>query len=233
MRVLAIVAHPDDADIFCGGTLAKHADRGDDARIVHMTSGEYGGIDRTEESVAEERREEARQSASELGCECEFLDFEDGRIEQSLENRLTIVDVIREHRPDVVITHYDDDMHPDHRATSRLVSNAYYMASLPMVDTEHDAHDPDNVYYFGKPTSSFEPTLFVDVSGYQNRKERAIEQHESQVEFLQDHGGIDSEFDNLIDGVRAEARVLGKRTGVEYAEGFAPLHDSTIDYLGE
>lgn len=231
MAVLAIVAHPDDADIFCGGTLAKHADRGDEVRIVHMTSGEYGGIDTTESELASVRREEARNSAAELGCECDFLDFRDGRIEQSLKNRLTLVDVIRKHQPEIILTHVEDDMHPDHRATSRLVSNAYYMASLPMVESEYRPHDPNNVYYFGKPTSSFEPTVFVDVSDYQERKERAIERHESQVEFLEEHGGIDAEFDNLIEGVRAEARVLGKRTGVEFAEGFAPVHDSTTDYL--
>ncbi|WP_247004562.1 PIG-L deacetylase family protein [Halosolutus gelatinilyticus] len=233
MRVLAIVAHPDDADIFCGGTLAKHADRGDDVRIIHMTSGEYGGVDTTEEEIAAIRREEARRSAAELGCECEFLDFEDGRIEQSLEDRLTIVDVIREHRPDAILTHCEDDMHPDHRATSRLVSNAYYMASLPLVETDHEAHDPENVYFFGKPTSSFNPSVFVDISGYQDRKERAINHHESQLEFLEDHGGIDAEFDNLIKGVRSETRVFGKRTGVEFAEGFVPHHNSATDYLGE
>ncbi|NGM70640.1 PIG-L family deacetylase [Natronolimnobius sp. AArcel1] len=231
MSILAIVAHPDDADIFCGGTLAKHADRGDDVQIVHMTSGEYGGIDTTEDELVSVRQEEARNSAAELGCGCDFLEFNDGRIEQSLENRLVIVDVIRNHQPDVILTHFNDDMHPDHRATSRLVSNAYYMASLPLVETEYDPHDPDNVYYFGKPTSAFDPSVYIDISDYQARKERAIDHHDSQVEFLENHGGIDAEFDNLIDGVRAEARVLGKRTGVEYAEGFAPLHDVTTDYL--
>lgn len=231
MSVLAIVAHPDDADIFCGGTLAKHAERGDDVQIVHMTSGEYGGVDATEDEIVSTRREEARRSAAELGCDCDFLDFEDGRIEQSLENRLEIVDVIQKHQPDVILTHFKEDMHPDHRATSRLVSNAYYMASLPLVETDYEPHDPDNVYFFGKPTSEFEPSVFIDISDYQERKERAIDHHESQVEFLESHGGIDAEFDNLIGGVRAEARVLGKRTGVEYAEGFTPLHDSTTDYL--
>jgi bacillithiol biosynthesis deacetylase BshB1 len=231
MRVLAIVAHPDDADIFCGGTLAKHADRGDDVAIVHLTRGEYGGFDATEDEVAAVRESEARASAERLGAEVGFLDFSDGRVTYSLDHRLALVDVIREYGPDAILTHYREDMHPDHHTTSRLVTDAYYMASLPLVETEHPPHDPSNVFYFGKPTAEFEPSAFVDVSGYQDVKEAAIESHESQVEFLQAHGGIDAEFEGLIEGVRAEARVLGKRTGATFAEGFEPLHETAQEYL--
>jgi bacillithiol biosynthesis deacetylase BshB1 len=231
MRVLAIVAHPDDADIFCGGTLAKHADRGDDVAIVHLTRGEYGGFDATEDEVAAVRESEARASAERLGAEVGFLDFSDGRVTYSLDHRLALVDVIREYGPDAILTHYREDMHPDHRTTSRLVTDAYYMASLPLVETEHPPHDPSNVFYFGKPTAEFEPSAFVDVSGYQDVKEEAIQSHESQVKFLQAHGGIDGEFDGLIEGVRAEARVLGKRTGATFAEGFEPLDETAQEYL--
>lgn len=232
MDVLAIVAHPDDADIFCGGTLASHADRGDDVTIVHMTRGEYGGLDATESEVAAIREAEAERSGEVLGASSvEFLDFEDGRVTYSLENRMAVVDCIREHDPDVVLTHYREDMHPDHRTTSRLVSDAYYMASLPLAETDHPPCDPDNVYFFGKPTSSFEPSTFVDVTGYEDVKAEAIESHDSQVEFLDEHGGIDAEFDNLVDGVLAENRALGRRVGVSYAEGFAPLHETAVDHL--
>ena len=231
MRVLAIVAHPDDADIFCGGTLAKHADRGDEVAVVHLTRGEYGGFDATEDEVAAVREREAAASAEKLGAEVGFLDFLDGRITYSLDDRLAIVDLVREYEPDVILTHYREDMHPDHRAASRLVTDAYYMASLPLVETEHPPHDPENVYFFGKPTAEFEPSVFVDITDYQDVKEDAIDCHESQVEFLQEHGGIDAEFEHLVEGVRAEARVLGKRTGARFAEGFEPLHESAREYL--
>ena len=231
MDLLAIVAHPDDAGIFCGGTLAKHADRGDDVRIAHVTRGEYGGFEGTEAEVAETREAEAREAASVLGADCAFLGFDDGRVTASLENRLRFVEAIRRNEPDVVVTHYASDMHPDHRATSELVSDAYYMASLPLVETESEPHDPDNVYFFGKPTSGFEPRVYVDVGEYQDRKQRAIECHESQLAFLREHGGIDAEFDGLVDGIRAEALVFGKEAGVRFAEGFAPLHQPTTEYL--
>jgi bacillithiol biosynthesis deacetylase BshB1 len=231
MKLTALVAHPDDADIFCGGTIAKHADRGDDVTVVHMTRGEYGGFDATEAEVAAVREREAEASGATLGADVEFLDFRDGRITYSLEHRLAVVDAIRKHEPDLILTHFRDDMHPDHRATSRLVTDAYYMASLPMAETDHPPHDPVNVYFFGKPTSSFEPSVHVDITGYQGVKEEAIDCHESQVEFLEAHGGIDAEFENLVEGVRAEARALGKRTGVEFAEGFAPLHETAREFL--
>lgn len=231
MRILALVAHPDDADIFCGGTLAKHADRGDDVTIAHLTAGEYGGFETTEAKIAERRRAEATRSAATLGCACTFLEFEDGRIENTVENRLEIVETIRRYEPDLVVTHHDDDMHPDHRATSTLVTDAYYMASLPLVETEHPPHDPANVYFFGKPTSSFEPQVFVDITDYQRVKEDAIAHHESQVEFLEEHGGIDAEFDDLLESVRAQAQVLGTRAGVEFAEGFTRHHEVADDAL--
>jgi bacillithiol biosynthesis deacetylase BshB1 len=235
MDLLAIVAHPDDADIFCGGTIAKHADRGDAVTIAHVTRGELGGLgSESQADVAETREAEARASGEVLGAaSVDFLDFEDGRVTYSIENRLRVVDYIRSVRPDLVLTHFRDDMHPDHRVTSRLVTDAYYMASLPLAETDHEAWDPDNVYYFGKPTSEFEPTTFVDTSGYVDRKLEAIDRHESQVDFLQEHGGIDAEFDNLLEGVRAEAVTLGRRVGAESAEGFVPLHESASGYLGE
>jgi LmbE family N-acetylglucosaminyl deacetylase len=143
------------------------------------------------------------------------------------------VDVLRAHEPETVLTHFGDDMHPDHRTTSRLVTDAYYMASLPLVETDHPPHDPGNVYFFGKPTSSFDPERFVDVTATEETKEAAIRRHESQVEFLESHGGVDAEFRDLVEGVRAEARTLGRRVGCRFAEGFVPLHETATAYLAE
>lgn len=231
MSVLAIVAHPDDAGIFCGGTLSKHADRGDDVTMVHMTRGELGASDDTEAEIAAVREREARRAGDELGAAVEFLDFLDGRVTYTLDNRLELVETVREHDPELILTHFRDDMHPDHRITSRLVTDAYYMASLPLVETASSPCDPSNVYYFGKPTSSFEPETFVDISEHVERKMRAVERHESQVAWLDDHGGIDGEFDDLVANVRARARTLGQKAGVPFAEGFTPLHTTSVEYL--
>lgn len=233
MKLLAVVAHPDDASIFCGGTLAKHADRGDDVHVVHMTRGEYGGLEQESQvNLADRRTEEARSAAQRIGADVFFLEFHDGRIEYSLENRDHLNDTIREHAPDLVFTHTRYSNHPDHRVTGRLVTDACYQASLPRVDSKYDPVDPDNVYYFGKKACSPEPDVLVDVTNYLDMKEEAVQCHESQMEFLAEHGGLDRSFDDLVEDVRARARTLGDRSGVRYAEGFTTLRDEVRDYLG-
>lgn len=233
MKLLAIVAHPDDVSIFCGGTLAKHAERGDEVHVAHMTKGEYGGTgEQSQPELAEQRTAEAEQAAGVLDVETSFLGYRDGRLEYSLENRRNVNETIRKHQPDLLLTHAPADNHPDHRTTSRLVSDAYYQASLPMVDSNHDPVDPDNVYFFGKPTDEFDPTVYVDVSTQQDAKEEAIKCHKSQVEFLKQHGGLDRGFDDLIEQVRATARHYGRRAGCRFAEGFTCLHTDATEYLG-
>lgn len=234
MNILTIVAHPDDDAIFCGGTLVKHSSRGDEVHVTYLTRGELGGMGQQSPSeLARIRSEEAGEASRQLGISISYLDFEDGRIQNSLENRRIVTDLVRRHDPDLLITHYRKDSHPDHRATSHLVTDAYYMASLPMFETEHEPTDPHNVYYFGKITSDFSAERFVDISDVQTIKEEAIQKHQSQVEFLNAHGGIDVEFNNLIDSVRAEARILGRQCGVKFAEGFSPLHNTAVEFLGK
>lgn len=234
MNLLAFVAHPDDASLHCGGTLAKHAARGDDVTIVHLTRGEYGGTRDSPDRIAERRVREAGRAADTLGANAEFLDFQDGRVVDNPDNRRVLVESIRRHTPTLVLTHTAGDPHPDHRATARLATSAYHLASLPALETDHPPHDPRNVFYVGSATAGydFEPELFVRVDEHQSIREKALEQHESQLEFLGQHGGLDAAVDSLVEEVRAEARVLGKRAGCRYAEGFVPLHQRAVDYLG-
>ncbi len=233
MKLLALVAHPDDAAIFCGGTLAKHAERGDDVHVIYLTRGELGTTDEDPNSNRPETRSaEARAACEELGADASFLGFRDGRIDHSLENRGPLMDEIRRHQPELILTHHRDDPHPDHRATGRLVTDAYYQSSLPAVRSDHDPWESENVFYFGKPTTNRRPDCYVDISDVWNRKRAAIRCHESQLEFLRNHGGIDSGFDDPVADLRAEARTYGRRCNVRYAEAFAALHDPVQEYLG-
>lgn len=232
MKLLTIVAHPDDAAIFCGGTLAKHADNDNEVHVAYMSRGRLGGTGEMKRSeVAKTRVQEAKEAGDQMGVSTSFLEFKDGRIENSLQSRLKINEVIRRHSPDLVITHDMDDDHPDHRKTAQLVTDAYYHASQPLVDSEYESVEPRNLYYFGKRSSDFEPEYFVKIDNYQKRKEKAIRSHQSQLEFLEEHGGLDRNFDELIEGIRAEARGYGRKAGVRYAEGFIRLHTQANDYL--
>lgn len=230
--LLAIVAHPDDDAIFCGGTLAKHGSRGDDVHVTYMTHGELGGTgDTTRTELADRRESEARDAGEELGVSVSFLDFEDGRIPTGPRNREPLVGLIRSHAPHLILTHHSEDPHPDHRATHQLVTDAYYEASLPLSEADGEPSDPDNIYYFGKPSAGFEPDVFVNISDVMDTKEQAIRCHQSQLEFLEDHGGIDRSMSDLVEGIRAENRTWGRRCGAKYAEGFTRLHDVANDYL--
>ena len=231
MTVLAVVAHPDDADIFCGGTLAKHAARGESVVVANMTCGEFGATAGSEADIADVREAEARAAGEVLGVdEVRFLGYEDGRIAYSIADRFAMTDLLREVRPDTVVTHYWEDPHPDHRATGRLVGDAQYMAPLPLAETEHDPHQPDNVYFFGKPRAGFEPEVFVDVTAQMATKAAAIEAHESQLQFLDDHED-DGAFGGLVDSIRAENHHLGRQVGCRFAEGFVALERRPREFL--
>lgn len=231
--VLAVVAHPDDAAIFCGGTIAKHADRGDEVAIVYLTRGELGGLEgSTTTAVASTREAEAAAGADVLGVETvDFLGYADGRLQATLDARMDVVETLRRYEPRVVLTHDRRDPHPDHVATATLVAEAYYMASLPLAPVEGEPHDPDNVYHFGKLDAAFEATTFVDIEGYLDRKLEAIAEHDSQAGFMAAHDGIDGAWDDLVEDTRAAARLYGSRAGVRYAEGFSPLHERSVAYL--
>ncbi|MFB6354950.1 MAG: PIG-L deacetylase family protein, partial [bacterium] len=166
MDILVIVAHPDDGSIFCGGTLAKHAERGDEVHILYLTDGELGRLESASaEETRERRRREAKGAGDALGCSVSFMGLRDGRLEPKMGIRLDLVREIRYHQPEVILTHSESDPHPDHESTYKMVKNAYYMASLPGVDVEQSPHDPSNVYFFGKSSTDFEPEIFVDISG--------------------------------------------------------------------
>ena len=234
MKILAIVAHPDDDVIFCGGTLAKHTSRGDEVHVTYLTRGELGGMgDQSRNDLATTRTREAHEAAKHLDVTVSFLDFEDGQVQYNMEQRRRIADLIRARDPELLMTHHRDDSHPDHRVTSRLVTDGFYLASLPLFETDHKPSDPENIYFFGKSTADFEPDIFVDISQQQKTKEKAIREHQSQIDFLNKHGGLDREFDHLVETIRARARVEGRRCGVEYAEGFTRLHDVAVEFLSE
>ena len=108
--VLAIGAHPDDVEMIVGGTLAKLIDRGKSVAILDLTRGEMGS-----RGTAEERVREAQAAARVLGvCERITLDLGDGRLQDTLENRIQVTEVLRRLRPTLVLAHYWDDLHPDH-----------------------------------------------------------------------------------------------------------------------
>ena len=167
MRLIAIMAHPDDAEIWAGGTICKHVERGDEAMVVYMAA--------TEDSV---RGEEAKRGAAIMGAQVAFVGLTDGQVRDLPEAGERVSAILNNFAPDIVITHWVDDFHADHSATAAIVHRA-----LPFV-IAHIGKAPwlwaCDTYFSTGARGLFVPDVHVDVTGQWTRKLAAIRAHLSQ-----------------------------------------------------
>jgi LmbE family N-acetylglucosaminyl deacetylase len=188
-RILVVIAHPDDAESFSGGTMARLASEGRDIHYLVITRGDKGSNDpaMTPERLSSVREDEQRQAAKILGVQTvTFLDgYYDGAIEPTLALRQELTFRIRVWRPDVVFTldpwkRYE--IHPDHRATGLCTFDAIAVSRDRMTYPEqlHDGitqHNVRQVYFF----NTDEPNHWVDISEVIDKKIEARCAHASQV----------------------------------------------------
>ena len=208
-------AHPDDAEMAMGGTIAKLVKAGHRSLIVSLTRGEGG----TFGDVASRARE-AAAAAAVLGCDCRLLDFPDTRVECTVESRERIVDVLRETRPRIVFApfpdstlgHRDGAAHVDHIATGNIVRDAVKLARLRGLARPHPAHEVWRLYYYMVPRNVY-PHLAVDVTAELDTLVRAISAYRTQMEIAR-HGRP------ILDVLRVYRASLGAVIGCEYAEAF-------------
>jgi len=215
--VLGVGAHPDDLEIFCGGTLARYSQQGWKVVIVSVCSGDKGGEPERNVGTAEIRREEAKRSAKVIGAQSVILGFPDSEITVGMKLRNAVVDLIRRVRPDVVITHLPGDYHSDHKVVAEEVTDSTYISSSMGFKT---AHKPVNlipvVYYMDTLAGiGFVPTEYVDITGTMDKKLQMLKEHKSQFINLEKRGGLD-----MIEIVKDTAKFRGWQSGVRYAEGF-------------
>ena len=175
---LAIGAHPDDAEMGAGGTLLRLGALGYRTGILDMTRGEMGT-----RGTAEVRAEEAREAARTLGLAFrDTVDLGDGFVRDTEEARHALVRVFRRLRPKLVFTHYWEEPHPDHVATSQLVRHVSYLSGLAKYDADSglERHRPYAVAHFNLPRW-VPPTFIVDISEWAAKKEAALRCHRSQL----------------------------------------------------
>ncbi len=217
--VLVISCHPDDMEIACAGTLLKCKERGDRVVVCHLSSGNLGHVIIPPEELIKIRREEARKSAEDIGgFEVMWGGFHDLDIyDNNKEARDKVVDVIKKVNPDFIITHAPNDYMPDHTAVSRLVFDASFTATLPNYKSKVEgAARLVPIYYMDTLAGvDFNPTEYVDVSKYIDKKLEMLNCHESQIVWMRDHDHID-----FPDMVKTCCKYRGYQCGVEYAEGF-------------
>ena len=220
MKILAVGAHPDDLEILCGGTLRRYVERGDDVVMCHAARGDKGAFASTPEEIAGVRLAEARAAAQVAGATHACLGFSDGEVDASnSDQRAAVVDLVREHRPDVIITHAPSDYMGDHSAISRLVFECSFHATLPLLESARPAHDvvAPLLYMDTLAGVGFVPSEYVDVTATIETKRVMLEAHASQLSWLSDHDGVDVVADMLT-----AARYRGMQCGVDYAEAFMP-----------
>jgi LmbE family N-acetylglucosaminyl deacetylase len=222
-RLLVIVAHPDDADFGPAATIASWTDRGTVAELVCCTSGDAGSDDADADPVelALLREAEQRAAADVIGYRAvHFLHQPDGALENDLPLREELVRIIRGMRPDAVMTSDPTHLftadgfvqHTDHRAAGSAAADAVYPAARNAMAFPHLAksglapHVVRRLYLFWPG----EPDEWVDVSGYVDRKLRALRAHASQ---LRDPAAVDER-------VRVRLAEQGALVGVAAAEAF-------------
>ena len=227
---LAILAHPDDAEFLCAGTLIRlKIECGWDIHLATMTAGDCGSAEHTPEEIAGIRRTEAKSAADVIGADYQCLEILDLRVHYCDEQLEKVVRLLNAVAPDAVFTHSPEDYHLDHEQTSRLVRAATFAAPIPNFlhrPGHSEPHPPmkaiPHLWYcdplegkdqFGRPIP---PAFRIDIGTAINEKGRMLDQHESQRAWLRKHHGVD----NLVESMMEWSAKQGAAGGVKYAEGF-------------
>jgi N-acetylglucosamine malate deacetylase 1 len=242
--VLAIAAHRDDVEQTCGGTLLRMHALGISTAILDLTRGESG----TRGSAAE-RAAEAAEAARILCVSWRHaLDIPDGRVENTWDNRLKIVDVLRRARPRVVILPYWTGRHPDHYASATLGYEACFLSGLSKlerVDSEagetaagakHSSpcaehpHRPFKIVY-ASLYADVRPSFVVDITPFIEDRHRALMAYRSQYANQSAGSGLFVPEEEIRERTFAEARHYGTLAGVRYGEPFVQKEVGLVDDL--
>lgn len=193
LKIIAFGAHPDDAELKASGVAAMWAAQGHQVKFVAMTNGDVGHFKEAGGPLAQRRLAEVEECAESLRIEVEVLDIHDGELMPTLENRRTVVKLIREWEADLVLFHRPYDYHPDHRYTGVLVQDAAVLVAAPffMPLTPSTKQNPIFMYYsdnFEKPYPS-EPTIVVGIDEAAEKKWSCIRSMPSQFKDADSWGG--------------------------------------------
>ena len=216
-RVLAVVAHPDDAELLCAGTLARAKEEGAAVAVCVLCKGDKGQPSKLIRDLAAVRRKEMREAMYVLGAQLFLGEFPDGTLADEPPLRAKLVEIYRKFAPTLVIAHFAGDYHPDHRAASALAEAAsWFCASRGHVTKTQPLPAPPALWWMDTITmSGFEPEIYIDISRSLPVKQRMLASHRSQMA-----RGKDADFSCLGDLMRLQALARGAQAGVTAAEAF-------------
>ncbi len=222
LDILAIGAHPDDVELGCSGTLIKEIRRGKKAGIIDLTQGELGT-----RGTVETRYAEAAAAASIMGVSArENLRMRDGFFQNDEANQLSLIRAIRQYQPEIVIGNIMQDRHPDHGRAGQLIYDSCFLAGLKQVSTKDESGKEQEKwrpkYVFEYLQDRFqEPDFVIDVSDVWEQRMEAVKAYRTQF-YNPDSNESDTYISSpqFMEALVARARLLGKRIGVQFAEGF-------------
>jgi LmbE family N-acetylglucosaminyl deacetylase len=220
-RVLAVVAHPDDAELLCAGTLARAKADGAVIGIAVLCKGDKGQPQKAIRNLAAVRRREMSAAAQLLGAELFHADVPDGTLTDDNVTRLKATELLRCFRPTLVLAHAPEDYHPDHRAASALAEAASWFCASAGRKTRSKALAlaPELWWMDSIGMNGFEPGFYVDITGFLSLKEQMLACHRSQLA-----RGEDEDFSPLTDLMRLQCRARGVQSEVKAAEAFRVHH---------
>lgn len=221
LDLLAFGVHPDDVELGCAGTILASIQQGKKTGIIDLTRGELGT-----RGTADTRKEESAAAAKVLGVHArENLEMADGFFEHNEGNIRKVITAIRKYRPEIVLCNAPEDRHPDHGRSSKLVSDAAFLAGLRKIETMHDgvaqeAWRPSYVFQYIQDRY-LEPDFVFDITPFHEQKMDAIRCYATQFYNPSlDEPSTYISSPEFLNSISYREMILGKRIGVKYAEGF-------------
>jgi LmbE family N-acetylglucosaminyl deacetylase len=241
---LSFLAHPDDVEILCAGTLIRLADAGWKTHIATATPGDCGTMTRDRWDISAVRTGEARRAAEMIGATFHCLDERDGLVVYDKPTVQKAVDLFRRVAPSLVFTHAQDDYMMDHVEVSKLTRAASFVygapniSAFPLLPGSKIPHlyycDPiEGIDSLGRPAT---PTTVIDVTGAHEKKLQMLACHASQREWLRAHHGMDE----YLEAARRHDAARGQLIGKPLAEAFVqhrghayPHNDLLLELFGK
>lgn len=236
LDILAIGAHPDDVEIFMGGTIARLKSEGYKIGVCDLTRGESGTY-----GSAEERSEELQKASEILKLDIRVtLNIPDGNVKNTEENRLKVIEVIRQYKPRIVFAFVDIlTRHPDHYYSGMIVKESIFLSGLEKIKTEFPPHRPDILVQFPELIPKKEPNVVIDITEFWETKVQAIQAYSSQVQVEYEKNPRSKTFlrsKEFWEVLEARSRLAGAMIGVKYGEPFyvqGPLKYTSLDMFAK
>ncbi|MFZ1291807.1 MAG: bacillithiol biosynthesis deacetylase BshB1 [Melioribacteraceae bacterium] len=220
---VVFAAHPDDAELSMGGTIAKLTNAGLKVGVIDLTGGELGT--RGSKLI---RKKESQKADKILNIAIrENLGIKDGHVFGDKENTIKIIEIIRKYQPEIIFAPYINDRHPDHIETSMLIKRAMFFSGLPKIKTSinsklQKAYRPKRIFYFMQ-TYEFRPTFIVDISETFDKKMEAVFAYQTQF-FNEKLKTTEPETfistPEFIKFLEARAKTFGFKIGKKFGEPF-------------